>query len=197
MKKKENVVFIICGLYKTGTSLLAHKLETKYKLFNPAKITNSQERGYGTKGNRYFTLECAELREINLKIKELKEQRKHFTKSAISDYLYKWPVPLILKDPLFSFTLQDWITVIVKNNFDFYIFFTHRNENDVIKSWKFAPYTSKIYNQKLFDNYKNEFEIQKQFIIKNYSDKYSTITFRDYEQIEMAESIKELMRGSL
>ncbi|MFH2007818.1 MAG: hypothetical protein ABI333_14645, partial [bacterium] len=58
-------VVLVCGAYKSGTSLAA-KLCESLGFFNPADLSNPAELGYGMDRSRYSTRECTVFRHANL-----------------------------------------------------------------------------------------------------------------------------------
>ncbi|MCW3090475.1 MAG: hypothetical protein JWP81_1544 [Ferruginibacter sp.] len=134
--KQYEIVFI-CGLYKTGTSLLTQLIETDLRYFNPSASTNPNERGYGRKKERYHTRECKQLRSLNLGF----INSSKIDERSIFNYLDTLQKPSVLKDPQFCFTLCDWYEKAIAMNFNPLIIFTNRELVEIKESWSFAPYT--------------------------------------------------------
>ena len=140
-------IVFICGLYKTGTSLLTQIIETNLKYFNPSVNTNPNERGYGQKKDRYHTRECKELRSLNSElINSTKKDEKLLYK-----FLETLQKPSVLKDPQFCFTLSDWYEKAVEMSFNPLIVFTSRGLEETKESWLFAPYTKGLFENGKFN----------------------------------------------
>lgn len=141
-------VILICGPYKTGTSLLA-KLIGQYGYFNPSSVTNPSEHGYSSNQDRYYTAECKIAREINKNIintiningsiNPINFQKSIF--SEISNYIKSFTNQLIIKDPQFVFTLPYWILVARSLNKSTFVAFTYRDYDSLQHAWYSAPYT--------------------------------------------------------
>jgi hypothetical protein len=148
MSSDKNVV-LICGPYKTGTSLLASKLENQ-GYYNPSTLSNSNEHGHGRMDNYYLTKECVEVRRINNKIISQKPQRFRYVPEYINleilNYLNELNVPYVLKDPLFVFTLHIWLHNLQILKKKAKVYFTFRDRTELLKSWLHAYHTRGLYN---------------------------------------------------
>ncbi len=130
-------VVLVCGLYKSGTSL-ATQLLTQAGLFNPASTTNPDERAYGQQLARYSTNECLQLRSLN---NELMANEAHDYHTAITSYLAQWAKPMVLKDPKLVYTLVYWLKVLDASGLSFLVVFTQRQQTELIQAWQKAPLT--------------------------------------------------------
>lgn len=150
-------LIFVCGLYKTGTSLITEFIENKLGFINPSAVTNNYERAYGKMVDRYYTRECKILRALNSELinSEIVEDNK------MEDYLLNLDLPSILKDPQFCLTLNYWYPLAIKIGYNPLIIFTSRNHEEIEISWKFAPYTRKLINNGQFNLFYNAFEKQK------------------------------------
>lgn len=158
-------IVLICGLYKTGSSLLARIVEETMEFFNPARITNPSERGYSLNGGRYLTKECKLLRLTNeefISYGHYNEFDVIKMKSVYlaQDYLKLWKYPLLLKDPLFIFTLSIWQKAITLSKKKYIVLFTNREPNSLIEAWQFALYTRDLLKQKMHSVIKKNFYMQ-------------------------------------
>lgn len=134
-------VVLICGLYKSGTSLAATLMEQEAGLFNPAAQTNAAEQAHGQQLERYSTQECAELREVNSYLLYNKDPDYE---QAVAAYIQKWTRPIVLKDPRFVYTLSHWLKGLDAIDYSFYVLFTSREERALRQAWARAPLTSKL-----------------------------------------------------
>lgn len=139
---------LICGLYKSGTSLLASEIE-KQGFYNPSILSNSNERGHGRLDNYYLTKECIEVRRINNKIVSSKSNRFTYIPESINieilNYLDVIGVSFVLKDPLFVFTLNIWLFNLQILQSNIKVYFTFRDRTEMYKSWMHAYHTRGLY----------------------------------------------------
>lgn len=141
-------IIFICGLYKTGTSLLATQIEN-LGYYNPASESNRFEKGHGILDNYYLTKECVNVRRINQNIINKKSNRFRLIENEINsdiiDYLTSIKKSLVLKDPLFVFTLNVWLYNISILGLKPKVYFTFRNERELLRSWLHAYHTKGLY----------------------------------------------------
>jgi hypothetical protein len=152
-------VAIVCGMYKSGTSLLTALLE-KCLFTEPSRLTNPRERGFGTRMTRYLTRECGLVRQINHDI--LRQARSadlicrdhlHLRTSTwlnVRDYLTMWHIPIVIKDPQFVFTLQVWLEAAKDTHKRAWVFFVWRRSRQLRRAWKSAPFTRDLMAQGIF-----------------------------------------------
>jgi hypothetical protein len=169
-------LIIVCGLYKTGTSLVANHIENQMGYNNPAKQSNPSERGYSRNGNRYFTNECKRLREIN---KDIIASGKPNSQN-IKDYIKSIEFPSVIKDPLFCYTLKYWLNEIDKLNLKHLIIFTTRDQKETMTSWDASPYTKNLLLSQRFETLCTSFNQQLAYCKKNNSPHYR-IRFEDID----------------
>lgn len=138
-----DVVFV-CGLYKSGTSLLTTILETKEKPFyNPAQQTNPSGEAIARDGGHYQTRECSRLFRTNkLLIRSAFQQYNALR--TIADYLNRYRKPLVLKDPQLLISLPYWLEGALYCNYKPAVAFTCRDEHQIAYSWKEAPFTKHV-----------------------------------------------------
>jgi hypothetical protein len=143
--------------------MLAEIIETKLNYINPFKITNHSERAFGITKERYFTRECKNLRSLNSEfISANKPDRK-----KIFEYLYSLEMPAVIKDPQFCFTLNYWYKAAFDLNLNPLIIFTNRDEDEMKKSWVFAPYTKNLFENGRFRSFIDALNIQRRIAKKN------------------------------
>lgn len=179
-KNIHKIIFIV-GLYKTGTSLLTKLVTDRYSYKNLAFVNNSNERGYGQIVPRYFTYECKEARSINKQI--LEGECTKSSKIKINDYINNLSCNTVIKDPLFCWTLSEWIDVLKNQEKlgDLLVLFTVRDNKEMEKSWKSAPYTNKlIANNALIIEEMLEALIIQKSIVKEESISFQTLEFNDF-----------------
>ncbi|KAB2867991.1 MAG: hypothetical protein F9K37_11250 [Bacteroidales bacterium] len=148
---------LVCGVYKTGTSLITHILEED-GYYNPAILNNKLEHGNGL-SQKYMTRECQRTRNINREIISL-SKNTHFFKleseismkatltklniNFIKHFLLELPPNSILKDPQFTYTLYYWIEAIAELNKSVKVCFTNRTVADSIMAWNEAYFTKTL-----------------------------------------------------
>lgn len=150
-------IVLVCGPYKTGTSLITHLLEHK-GYFNPATWNNQDEHGNGL-SQRYMTKECSFSREINREIlywlktpnfndiltpSILKYNYKEIHFNAIKQFISELPLGSVIKDPQFTYTLYFWLEVCRSLNKTVKVYFTDRTKSDLITGWNEAYYTKSL-----------------------------------------------------
>ena len=158
-------IVIVCGLYKTGTSL-AVELCSRLGFMDISRVTNHSERGVGLSIASYYTRECAILRKINEAYLggalphsmygvsqrcgwDLALRKGDFTREAIY-YLQSWPRNIVLKDVRFIFTLPIWVNAALKTKRRVGIIFTYRNKRSLSEAWDAAPFTRPLlWNNKI------------------------------------------------
>lgn len=98
-----DVVFVV-GPHKSGTSLLTELLA--HRFFDPSRMTNPTERGYGERVPRYLTRECSIVRWINARYRGARSQGKsmtvvhltdHVTREAMDSFLRLWSMPIVIR----------------------------------------------------------------------------------------------------
>lgn len=148
-------IVLVCGAYKSGTSL-ATKLCEGLGFWNPAELTNPLEVGWGTSIARYSTRECLVLREQNLRIRGTgAELERSVTGTALLgvsshhlaltvSYLAERTRPLVLKDPMFAYTLHVWLAAARHSGRPCYVLFTRRPREQLRFAWDNAPYTAPL-----------------------------------------------------
>jgi hypothetical protein len=165
-------VIFICGPYKTGTSLLAFEIE-KLGFFNPASESNRYEKGHGYYDNYYSTKECIYVRHINQNIIKKKGNRFRFIQSEMNfdiiEYLCSFNKPCVIKDPLFVYTLHIWLYNISLIGFKPKVYFTFRNNEELLRSWMHAYHTRGLFKENNAIIYKMK---EKQFFQINYCSYY-------------------------
>lgn len=160
-------VTFVCGVYKSGTSLLTKILSNSF-YFDPSTVTNPYEHGYGISKMRYLTRECKIVRKINENLLP-----KHlFTNSNIlsaikisgyntrlsseiaypEDYLRLWQVPIVIKDPQLVYTLHAWINAALKLNKKVCVCFTIRSIEELREAWLHAPFTHTLALKRMHKN---------------------------------------------
>lgn len=145
---------LVCGAYKTGTSLATHLLEQK-GYFNPATLNNKNEHGNGL-SQRYMTKECSASRKINqeilscsstsnfdkvLSLSNLKDNFKETHFNDIQKFISDLPPNTVLKDPQFTYSLYYWVEVCQSLNKKIKVFFTNRPKDDLTTAWNEAYFT--------------------------------------------------------
>lgn len=148
---------LVCGAYKTGTSLATHLLEQK-GYYNPATINNQHEHGNGL-SQRYMTKECSTARKINndilycsgnpyfANVLSLSNQRSNFRYAhfnSIHKFILELPPNTVLKDPQFTYSLYYWLEVFQSLNKKIKVIFTHRPNDDLIIAWNEAYFTKSL-----------------------------------------------------
>lgn len=150
MRRWFDVVFV-CGLYKSGTSLLTGML-AKIGYFDPSTVTNPNENGYGLSRLRYPTRECAMVRRINEQMLSSSTSRlsKQLYDPQIGpvEYLESWDFPIVVKDPRFTFLLPKWISAAKRLQKRICVCFTIRSISELIVAWDCAPYTRPLLAKK-------------------------------------------------
>src|SRR3990172_6485470 len=160
-------VAFICGVYKSGTSLLTKILSNSF-YFDPSTITNPREHGYGVSKLRYLTRECTLIRKIN---ENLLPQRLSIASNVLSaiknraytarrsseiadpeDYLRLWQVPIVIKDPRLVYTLPTWIAVALTLKKKVCVCFTVRSIGELTEAWMNAPFTRPLLAKKVHKN---------------------------------------------
>lgn len=140
---------IVVGPHKSGTSLLTEILSESF--FDPSRVTNPLERGFGKTVERYITRECDVVRWINKHI--LLGQQSACTaltsqpfraEDAILTYLQQWRRPFVVKSPYFAYTLQLWINCAMKIGIRVCVCFTTRNATQLAQAWSNAPFTRQL-----------------------------------------------------
>jgi hypothetical protein len=131
-------VAVVCGPYKSGSSLLTDILE-EGGYFDPSRATNPRERAYGTTGGRYLTRECALARTVNESL--LGRGTTGRVALGPADYLALWPFPVVVKDPRFVFTLSHWLDAARWLRKSVCVCFTTRPAREIEGAWDDAPYT--------------------------------------------------------
>jgi len=166
-------------LYKTGTSLLASQIED-LGYFNPASESNKFEKGHGSLDNYYLTKECKIVRHINQSVINKKSNRFRIIESDINldilNFLDYYRFPLVLKDPLFVYTLNIWLYNVSLIGYKPLVYFTFRNEQEMINSWMHAYHTRGLYkdNKEIISKMK-----EKQIFQINYC-RYKQIPYSTY-----------------
>lgn len=160
-------LLMVCGLYKSGTSLISTIVEKRTDFFNPANENNQLGRALGRNGDFYTTKECNILFDINKMI--LQDEKYLDTDKMLSAYLRSWRMPLILKDPKFVFTLPLWVSAARETNIKTIVLFTHRDYDQLKRSWKNAPFTSLLLEENVdaIDVMLKEQMIQQDYCEKN------------------------------
>lgn len=141
---KKFEIVLVCGIYKTGTSMLTELVENS-GFYNPATLTSPFEEGVGRKGDKYLHRECSILSQINVKILSDLIHQKSYGGSLVAHYLDDWKRTaerIVLKDPKFIYTLDVWIDNLSELGHKFCILCTERAKNEVFESWTKSPYTS-------------------------------------------------------
>jgi hypothetical protein len=136
-------IALVCGLYKSGTSLTTTLLEEYNGFFNPANIHSKHNKGLGRDGEAYLTKECDILFRINHSL----VRDSHFQlnyRQPIKAYLQDWAKPFVIKDPRLVFTLPYWLEVIKELGMKAVVLFTDRQKEELMKSWQKAPFTSSL-----------------------------------------------------
>src|SRR5215208_4217470 len=147
-------VVFICGLFKTGSSLLT-KILSESGYLDPSRLSNPQERGYSTSGGRYLTRECSLVRKINERLLHRAAQEparddygtsssRPLNLSRPIDYLDLWSFPVVLKDPQFVYTLQPWLKAAKQLGLSTAVYFTYRRQEELTAAWMEAPFTRKL-----------------------------------------------------
>lgn len=141
-----DIVFV-CGLYKSGTSLLTTILETKEEPFyNPAQQTNPFGEAVSRDGGNYRTRECHLLFRLNkLLIRSANNQYNAI--HSITSYLNNYPKPMVLKDPQLLITLPYWLEGTLSSCYKTVVAFTARDKRQLQISWKKAPFTGRVLNK--------------------------------------------------
>lgn len=149
-----DVAFVI-GLHKSGTSLLVEHLSNHY--FDTSRVTNPDERGYGSTVSRYLTRECKVVRQINESYRSYAlpssstPTEDAFDWAAKRDemraFLKRWQGPIVLKAPFFGYSLGDWLYATKALGRRPCVCFAYRNLSDVINEWQKAPYTRELLDQ--------------------------------------------------
>lgn len=137
---KEYDVVMVCGLYKSGTSMTAKLLEDIFGFYNPAHYTNPHGKAIGRNGDLYSTRECNILFKINEALmngNSLDSQNN----SLLSAYLLNWPRPFVLKDPKLVYTLPLWLDAAHSQGLKCLVTFTNRSADELMTSWQKAQYT--------------------------------------------------------
>lgn len=148
LRKHFDIVFV-CGVYKSGTSLLTSMLSDLY--FDPSRLTNAFEKGYGLTHKRYPTRECSLLRHINTALlatslrssprPQAARRTLRFSTIGPKEYLSIWKCPIVVKDPRFVYTLGDWIAASLTLQKSICVCFTTRSISELRQAWDHAPYT--------------------------------------------------------
>lgn len=181
---------LVCGLYKTGTSLITKLIEEYLYFFNPASITNPKERGYAKYLTRYPTKECKLLRQINFQLSSINSFHKHdfdfnlIKHKLIYEYLHLWSPPIVLKDPLFVYTLKTWLEISKKYNIKVIVIFTFREIDDMLEAWESAPITANLLKK---DSYKMMRRDMQEQVLNCYNLKVPFISF-DIQEIKQMNS---------
>lgn len=136
----------VSGVFKSGTSLLAEFYEEQ-GYFNPSRITNPDEYGFGTCGQRYLTRECALARILNISLIEAATKIKSADK-AIRSYLscldeFKHP-QIVIKAPHFVHTLPLWLGAAQRLSIRVEVALAQRNEQELDVAWRGAPWTKQL-----------------------------------------------------
>jgi hypothetical protein len=144
-------VFVV-GPYKSGTSRLTSALEA-HGLANPASSESRLERGYGTAVARYPTRESLCVRWLNQCCLREASRCRLFASTPIYSssklqldilsFLSAMSLPVVIKDPLFIWTLPVWISSAEALGRRPYVFMTRRLHN-LRESWERAPFTSSL-----------------------------------------------------
>ena len=131
-------VVLVCGPYKSGSSLLTEILAGN-GYFDPSRLSNPGERGYGTRGGRYLTYECALARTVNQAL--LGRAPAASGPLRVADYLSLWRFPVVVKDPRFVFTLPHWLAAAGRVGKSMAVCFTVRPAREMEGAWLDAPFT--------------------------------------------------------
>jgi hypothetical protein len=149
-------VILVCGLYKTGTSLLTEIIENSFSFKNPASKTNPYGMTIGVTTPRYYTRECLVLRRLNAHLMLGKKNS-----IDIKAYLTNLEKPTVIKDGQFCFTLSLWQDVLNSLDYKVLTLFTCRNKKDIIHSWDNARHRNGLLKGNAFDGFYQAFQKQR------------------------------------
>lgn len=155
MKNRE-FCFVV-GPYKTATSLATQILE-QLGYVNPAHLDNANDFAVGLSMARYFTRESSIVRELNIQLLDdlgcglkgfstpTKASPKNNILLDIASFLEVTPgSKVVLKDPLFCWTLRHWLHAADLVNCSPKVVFTRRR-TDLLKAWQNASFTKMLLN---------------------------------------------------
>jgi hypothetical protein len=140
----------VVGPFKSGTSLLASKLE-RHGFFNPAVHQTHIERAYGRRVRRYPTREARAVRSLNERLLSFCSGRpipdrvvpavpgRLLIEAAM--FLESLPDIAVIKDPLLCSTLLVWTTAARTIGTTPFVFFVVRPFGSLMASWHSAPFT--------------------------------------------------------
>ena len=149
---------LVCGPYKTGTSLITCLLEQR-GYFNPAGFNNQHEHGNGL-SQRYMTKECVVARKINKEILydaslsnfdgvltplNISKSNIYVTQiNAVRQYISELPSGSVVKDPQFTYTLYLWLEACRSLKKTVNVYFTERTEDILVSAWNEAHFTKSL-----------------------------------------------------
>ena len=144
-------VHFVCGVHKSGTSCLTEMLSHHY--FDVSTASNAREMAYGVSVDRYRTYECSTVRQIDGRFMPAFNRRSisaylrsqpsfaHPHVVAASNFLSQWPLPIVLKNPFFVWSLPRWLVAARSLNRSVAVSFVSRQESFLKYAWLAAPYT--------------------------------------------------------
>lgn len=143
---QKHIVFVT-GPYKSGTSLVTQLVEQR-GFFNPASITNSNERGFNSNGGRYETRECSVARSISRQIYlDEKTTRPSKNKGIVGYFAMLENMTnsgIVLKLPSFLWTIDNWISKSKNLGFQVTLFVCIRDKDSLKRAWEKAAWTQNI-----------------------------------------------------
>jgi hypothetical protein len=151
---------LVCGPYKSGTSLAAQRIE-RAGWWNPALATNPIEAGFGSEANRYWTRECRRARFLNERLLGsgacfdsilswtsyhwwLASQQRLPAFSRLVYYLMAIGPKAVVKNPRFMFTLPLWVCAAGLCGLKVGVCFPARPGEELRRAWEAAPVTRSL-----------------------------------------------------
>lgn len=141
-----DVVFVV-GMHKSGTSLLTEILSLR-DFYDPSRLTNPAERGYGNQQARYITRECRIIRHINSHFRpdqrdweSLAPMSVAHAKSLMLAYFRIWNRPIVIKSPFFTYSLLPWVEAANRAGLNTCVCVTTRPAAQLLNAWQCAPFT--------------------------------------------------------